>query len=182
MRQYIVKLRNRLAGEQDIRKLIKMGLKIGKGVHIGGGTIIDPDHCWLITIGDYCTFAPRVHIIAHDASTKKHLNYTKIGRVTIGNRTFIGAGTIILPGVTIGDNVIIGAGSVVTRDINDNCLAMGNPAVVVDSSINYIERHRQNMKVRPVYSSEWTIGNPKFSEDMKAKQFSSLEDGIGYVE
>ena len=37
----------------------------------------------------------------------------------------------ILPGVTIGENAIIGTGAVVTKDVPDNCLAVGVPAKVV---------------------------------------------------
>ena len=76
-----------------------------------GECIIDPGHCWLISVGDRVTLAPRVHILAHDASLKETLGYTKIGRVKIGNDVFIGANTTILPGVTIGDKVVIGANS-----------------------------------------------------------------------
>ncbi len=50
--------------------------------------------------------------------------------VTIGDRAWIGAGTIVLPGVTIGDNTVIGAGSVVTGDIPADCVAMGSPCRV----------------------------------------------------
>ena len=41
------------------------------------------------------TLAPRVHILAHDASTKNYLNFTKIGRVNIGNNVFIGAESVV---------------------------------------------------------------------------------------
>lgn len=68
------------------------------------GTILDPSHCWLITIGDNVTMAPRVHILAHDASTCHHLGYARIGRIDIGNNVFIGADTVVLPGVYIGSN------------------------------------------------------------------------------
>jgi acetyltransferase-like isoleucine patch superfamily enzyme len=51
--------------------------------------------------------------------------------VMIGDNVWIGAHTIILPGVRIGHNAAIGAGSVVTRDVPANCLAVGNPARVV---------------------------------------------------
>ncbi len=50
--------------------------------------------------------------------------------VHIGNNVWIGAGSIILPGVTIGDNTVIGAGSVVTKDIPANVVAVGNPCRV----------------------------------------------------
>lgn len=51
--------------------------------------------------------------------------------VIIKKGSWIGAGTIILPGVTIGRNVVIGAGSVVTKDIPDQTLAVGAPARVI---------------------------------------------------
>ncbi|WP_202171413.1 DapH/DapD/GlmU-related protein [Bacillus sp. USDA818B3_A] len=47
--------------------------------------------------------------------------------VKIGDNCWIGAGSIICPGVTIGDNSVIGAGSVVTKDIPANSVAVGNP-------------------------------------------------------
>ena len=46
---------------------------------------------------------------------------------------WIGANTIILPGVTIGENSVVGAGSVVTKSIPNNVVAVGNPAKVLKS-------------------------------------------------
>ncbi|WP_312364794.1 DapH/DapD/GlmU-related protein [Sphingobacterium sp.] len=46
---------------------------------------------------------------------------------------WIGANTIILPGVTIGENSVVGAGSVVTKSIPKNVVAVGNPAKVLKS-------------------------------------------------
>lgn len=43
---------------------------MGDNFHAQEGVIIDPGHCWLIEIGNNVTLAPRVHILAHDASTK----------------------------------------------------------------------------------------------------------------
>ena len=51
--------------------------------------------------------------------------------VTVGDGCWIGGGVIILPGVTIGRGTVIGAGSVVTKDIPDNCVAVGNPCRVI---------------------------------------------------
>ena len=51
--------------------------------------------------------------------------------IIIKSGSWIGAGTIILPGVTIGKNVVIGAGSVVTKSIPDYSLAVGVPARVI---------------------------------------------------
>lgn len=51
--------------------------------------------------------------------------------IVIKKGSWIGAGTIILPGVTIGRNAVVGAGSVVTKDIPDYTLAVGSPARVI---------------------------------------------------
>ena len=42
----------------------------------------------------------------------------------------IGANATILPGLTIGKNSLIGAGAVVTKDVPDNAIMVGNPAVI----------------------------------------------------
>jgi maltose O-acetyltransferase len=55
---------------------------------------------------------------------------TDAAPIIVGNGVWIGAGTIILPGVTIGDNTTIGAGSVVTRDVPGGVLAFGQPCRV----------------------------------------------------
>ena len=52
--------------------------------------------------------------------------YTR-GRVAIGPYTFVGAGSIILPGVTIGRGCLIGAGTLVARDVPDHAIVTGWP-------------------------------------------------------
>ena len=51
--------------------------------------------------------------------------------IHIGNNVWIGAHSVILPGVTIGENSVIGAGSIVTKDIPANVVAFGNPCRVI---------------------------------------------------
>jgi maltose O-acetyltransferase len=51
--------------------------------------------------------------------------------VTIGSNVWIGGGVMICPGVNIGDRSVIGAGSVVTKDIPAGVLGVGNPCRVV---------------------------------------------------
>lgn len=53
------------------------------------------------------------------------------GTVSIGEGTFMGARSVVIPGKKIGKWSIIGAGSVVVRDIPDYSLAVGNPARVI---------------------------------------------------
>lgn len=145
-----------LRGEpQNIDKLYKRGLKVGKNFHRMGGVIIDPSHCYHITIGDNVTLAPRVHILAHDASTYLFLGKTRAANVTIGNDVFVGAGTVILPGVHIGNRVIIGAGSIVTKDIPDNSVAVGNPAKVVCEIDKYLEKEKSKMRSENTFNGLW---------------------------
>ncbi|WP_347548672.1 hypothetical protein ABFG93_14175 [Pseudalkalibacillus hwajinpoensis] len=83
---------------------------MGKNCHGLAGCTIDYAHCWLIEIGDNVTFAPQAYLLAHDASTKRYLDYTKIAKIKIGNNVFIGARALIMPEVSIGKNTIV-AGS-----------------------------------------------------------------------
>lgn len=100
-----------------------------------------------ITIGDNVMIAPNVTITTVNHSLdpeqrrvfptkdsfhpEKKGNWEIIAPVTIGDDVWIGAGSVILPGVTIGSGSTIGAGSVVTHDIPSNVLAFGVPCRVV---------------------------------------------------
>lgn len=171
----------RLRGEYTTEKLIKMGMKVGKNFGRLNGVILDPSHCWLIEIGDNVTLAPRVHILCHDASTKVHLGYTKIGRVVIGDNVFIGAESVVLPNVKIGSNVIIGANSTVTKDIPDGVVVAGNPARVICSLEEYLEKHKEAMTNAHIYDVDYTLrGN--LTEEKKQQMIAELESGIGYID
>lgn len=158
----------------------KYGCTIGKNFSITGGVIVDYSHCWLVEIGDDVTLAPRVHILAHDASTKVLLGYTRIGRVTIGNRVFVGAGAIILPGVTIGDDVVIGAGSVVSRDIPSNSIAAGSPVKVLCGMDEFLQKKREEMKVVPFYDEGYTLEGD-ITDEKKRQMKEDLANSAGYI-
>lgn len=175
IRKYVLHIDDR--SQLEIAK--ENGLIVGQNFHAPGGAIIDPSHCWLIEIGDNVTFAPNVHILAHDASTKKMLGYTKIGRVTIGSNVFIGASSIVLPNVKIGNNCVIGAGSIVSKSIPDNSVAVGNPAIVIKKYDDYMEENHAKILQLPTFDSSYLIGNitPKKQEKMK----NLLKDTMGYI-
>lgn len=183
MKSLFSRLKALIRGEQNLDKLVKRGLVVGKNFTRMGEVIIDPSHCWHITIGDNVILAPRVHILAHDASTKVFLNYTRVANTRIGDNVFIGAGTIVLPGVTIGNNVIIGAGSVVTKDIPDGSVAVGNPARVIKSLDAFLQKEKQNMSSERVFGERFTLRNDSFGEEERKQLLESCgRNGVIYVE
>ena len=128
----------------SIEAFRKRGVKIGKNVDIIN-TFIDWNFGFLCSIGDNVTLTG-VRILTHDASTKKFLGYSKIGKVEIGNNVFVGNGAIILPNVKIGNNVIIGAGTIVAKDVPDNVVIAGNPWKVICTCEEYIARNKKMME------------------------------------
>lgn len=173
------RLKAKIRGTIDITRLLNDGLKAGKNLSIQEGVIIDPGHCWLIEIGDNVTLAPRVHILAHDASTKQALGYTRIGRVTIGNNVFIGASTVVLPNVHIGDNVIIGAGSIVSKDLPSDGVYLGQPCYKVADYDEWVQKQKKKMDDSPVFDSSYIIGT--ITAEKKQEMINLLSDGIGYI-
>jgi len=87
----------------------------------------------LVRIGDYTLFGPAVQIYTATHPLNGALRRTQeFGKpVTIGSDVWVGGGAIICPGATIGDRTVIGAGSVVTRDIPAGVFAAGNPCRVL---------------------------------------------------
>lgn len=82
-----------------------------------------------IHVGEESYVALGATLLAHD-TTRRMYRDTRIGR-----HCFIGARSLILPGVTIGDDCVVGAGSVVTRDVPPRSVVAGNPARIIKSDI-----------------------------------------------
>lgn len=87
-----------------------------------------------IYIGNSVMFGPSVTVATAGHPIKPELRKKQAQfnlPVHIGDNVWIGAHTVILPGVSIGENTVIGAGSVVTKNIPANCVAYGNPCKVI---------------------------------------------------
>ena len=169
----------KVRGTINLKQLRKDGLKVGVNFNAMEGTIIDQGHCWLIEIGDNVTFAPRVHVLAHDASMKKSLGYTKISPVRIGNNVFLGAGVIVLPGVVIDDNTIVGAGSVVSRSLTGGGIYVGNPARKIREYDEWIEREQKYIRCKRKYDENYKIG--LISSSQKIQMTEELTSDFGYI-
>lgn len=140
-----------------IDALRKRGVQIGSNVDIID-SFIDYGHGRLISIGDNVTITG-ARILAHDASTKKFIGYSKIGFVKVGNNVFIRNGAIILPSTTIGDNVIIGAGTVIASDVPNNSVMIGNPARKLCSFNEYIQKNLSRLKSDEAFVSDIIFRN-----------------------
>jgi acetyltransferase-like isoleucine patch superfamily enzyme len=147
---------NALFNEQYIH--IGSGTMIGPQVTLSAGMVpgqvmvTDP----VVSIGDRCLIGKGSGIVGHlhieignDVWTGHHVYITDQNHgyedlaipisqqmmperpVSIGDGSWLGHGTIVLPGATIGKHVVIGANSVVTGDVPDNCVAAGAPARVL---------------------------------------------------
>lgn len=87
-----------------------------------------------VSFGDNVFIGPNVSIYTacHPLdATERNTGVEWAEAVHIGNSVWIGGGATILPGVTVGDRSVIGAGSVVTRDVPADTVVAGNPARVV---------------------------------------------------
>lgn len=120
-----------------ISSCISQFARIGSyAVHIGSGTNI-LDNAIIsnnVIIGKGCIIYYNT-VLAHDCIINDFVEISPsanlLGRCQIGSFTQIGSNSTILPDIKIGENVIIGAGAVVTKDLPDNCIAIGVPAKII---------------------------------------------------
>jgi maltose O-acetyltransferase len=159
---------------------LKAGMKVGKNCYGLLGCTIDYAHSWLIEIGDDVIFAPQVYLLAHDTSTKRSLDYTRIGKIKIGNNCFIGARAFIMPGVTIGDNSIVGAGSIVSKSVPANVVVAGNPAKVICTVAAYEAKLKATFDVSPKFGEAYTL-DFSITATMKQEMIDTMDNAIGFV-
>lgn len=124
----------------------------GTNISIGDGCYINYNCNFVddgkITIGEKVMLGPAVTIATAGHPINPSMReYMYAALVVIEDNCWIGAGSIICPGVTIGKNSVIGAGSVVTKDIPANSVAAGNPCRVLrkinEHDIKYYYRDRE---------------------------------------
>ena len=127
-------------------------ITLSAGMVPGQEMVTDP----VISVGDRCLIGKGSGIVGHleirignDVWTGHHVYITDQNHgyddldlpiskqvmperpVSIGDGSWLGHGTVVLPGVTIGRHVVVGANSVVTGDLPDNCVAAGVPARII---------------------------------------------------
>lgn len=172
----LLKIAKILKLTDEIKIYRKKGAEIGENCKFYN-VKIDGGHTYLIKIGNNTTLT-NCTILTHDASTKMYLNKTRVGKVIIGDRCFIGLGAIILPNVKIGNDCIIGAGSVVTKDIPENSVVAGNPARIIMQTEEFKKKHEKYLKEKPIFDTYWK----NKSEIQKKEEIILLNNTFGYDE
>lgn len=128
----------------------KIGVNIGENCRL----INSPNwgsEPWLISIGDRTEISFDCIFITHDGATwvfrddETYGRVMKFGKIEIGNNCFVGARSIILPGVKIGDRAVIAAGSVVTKNVPEGEIWGGNPAKYITKVEEYAKKCLEQM-------------------------------------
>jgi acetyltransferase EpsM len=105
------------AGTQvHVGSVIRVGTKIKSNVIVNTNVTIDHD----CVIDSHAVISPGVLLC---------------GRVRVGRQSFVGAGSVVLPGINIGNMSLVGAGSLVTSDVPDSMMCVGNPSRISPLSI-----------------------------------------------
>lgn len=141
------------------------------GVTVGDNNLMQKNHWptepYLITIGSNCQLT-NCKIHTHGGGNvirNKYPTYDSFGKVTIGDWVYIGTDAQIMPGVTIGNNVLVAAGSIVTKSIPSGLVVAGNPARVIGTIDDYMQR---NLK--------WNVESKGFNAKRKKEYLLSLQE------
>ena len=87
------------------------------------------------------------------------------GKVVIEDWAYIGAYSLIMPGVTIGEGALVAAGSVVTKSVPPHTVVGGNPARYICTTEEYYERNKK-----------YNVGTKGLSFQEKKKVLLSLSE------
>jgi acetyltransferase-like isoleucine patch superfamily enzyme len=111
-------------------------INYGKHLTLGKNVFINFDCTFLtlggITIEDNVLVGPNVKILSEGHPLNFEDRQALVpGKIHIKQNAWIGAGSIILPGITIGENAVVAAGAVVTRNVPANTVVAGIPAKII---------------------------------------------------
>lgn len=112
-------------------------IAIGDRTTVGFNTFIYASS--RISIGSDCMIAPFVYLVDSNHGIKKKFLMNQqsntCGPITINNDVWIGAHSVVLPGVTIGEGAVVAAGSVVNKDIDPYSIVGGVPAKLIGERV-----------------------------------------------
>lgn len=130
---------------------LKEGLIADEGVSVMGGGNFGSEP-YLIHLHKNCRISMNVTFINHDGGTwafrndnEEYSHIVKFGKIEVGEYSFVGANSTIMPGVVIGDHCVIGACSLVTKDVPSGSVYAGVPAKFICTTEQYAEKCLKKM-------------------------------------
>jgi acetyltransferase-like isoleucine patch superfamily enzyme len=103
-----------------------------------------------VSIGSYVCINDGVIILSASHDVSDPLWQHKKSPISIGDYAWIATNAILLPGVKIGRGAIVGAGAVVSKDVEDYCIVIGNPAHAI---------HKKRTEILNYNPCEFLAGN-----------------------
>ncbi|WP_165056675.1 MULTISPECIES: DapH/DapD/GlmU-related protein [unclassified Adlercreutzia] len=127
---------------------------------ISPSCIFDASAYHLIKLGDGVTVSYDVSLLVHDWSIDKPLclegrHGCLLGPIEIGQNSFIGARSVVLPNTRIGKNCIVGANAVVKGTFPDGSVIGGNPAKIIGQTDAFCVKHKVKRDI--FYTDESTF-------------------------
>lgn len=168
----------RFRGELLLDDYRKAGARIAGDV-LANGLTINKNDCFLITIEAGVVLGPNVLILAHDASLRPEVGFTRVAPVKIGSGSFVGARAVLLPGSTIGRNCIIAAGSVVAGSIESDSVYGGVPAKRLGSKSDHLKKWQTISDVGPKFAEGWKADVKV--EHLRDRMRDEIGEGNGWV-
>lgn len=127
------------------------------GVNIGLDCFVPDKNCWpsepyLVTIGNHCQITVGARLFTHGGGhvvRDQYPEFDTFGKIVIGDWVYIGNNSLVMPGVSIGNNVLVAAGSVVTKSVPSGVVVAGNPARIICTIEEYLEKNKAfNLKTK----------------------------------
>lgn len=129
------------------------GAKLGRNVVIKPGVnikypwkLIIGDHVWIgervwidnlavVTIGSHVCLSQNAMLLTGNHNYKKHSFDLMVKEIVLEDGVWLGAKTLVCPGVTAYSHAVLSAGSVATKSLEPYTIYSGNPAVAVKQRV-----------------------------------------------
>jgi serine acetyltransferase len=157
------------------------GMKIGKSVKINRTAIFDQRFGKHITLCDGARIGYNALLLCHDSSASARTGLIWVAPITVGERAYIGANAVIMPGVKVGKDAIVAAGAVVTKDVEPGDIVAGIPAKPIGRTEEFDRKQLEDVKSKKSFDSKVVYSESKRTRDsVISEQLQAVEKDGGY--